>query len=599
MDLARAPEPLTLRQRNIVLVVAAVCAVSRLLALAKTLWDWDEALFTLAMRGYDVVVHHPHPPGFPVYIALAKAMRLFVADDFRALQGVNLVAAMLVFPAVFLFARELRLRFSTSLSAGALFAFFPNVWFFGGGAFSDVPSVVLVLFAVTFLLRGVRGRNAYWLGTLLLALAIGIRPQNLLIGLIPGAYATLHRRRAEVVVAILIGVAVVGGAFGGAAIATGSADAYWTAVTQHGDYISRVDSWRSPQRPPLWRLFDRFFVKQYQSPLLSVLASIFAIVSIAGSVRERSRSMLWNALTFAPFAMVAWLMLDRFSVSRFSIAYQPMFAIFVADGIRRVAGALAKRGERESPGTRAEAALAAIAVVAFAGYTLPELSSVRNEVAPSIAAVREARARVDPRREQLLVGHNMAVFVDAAAPGLPYSIGIDDGSQPLGAWNRTWLLAEVDQTAPSGFVFSRPRGHLWNIARRHYFEVKLEPLTEPVRFLDGWYHAERDGSMEWRWMGRRSVAALPGSEERSELRLELVLPVELVRKKANVTVRINGAVVDRFVPAGTSLDLRYVVVPADGGAANVLELEIDDTVTLPGDARALGIRLMKLGWARA
>ena len=30
-------------------------------------------------------------------------------------------------------------------------------------------------------------------------------------------------------------------------------------------------------------------------------------------------------------------MLDRFSVSRFSIGYQPMFALFVADGIRRVA----------------------------------------------------------------------------------------------------------------------------------------------------------------------------------------------------------------------------------------------------------------------
>ncbi|MFP5246081.1 MAG: ArnT family glycosyltransferase, partial [Thermoanaerobaculia bacterium] len=319
--------PLSKHQRAILACVAILCAATRFLAMARSLWDWDEALFLLGMRNYDVTLHHPHPPGFPVYIALGKLVRLVTDSDFRALQTINLVAGMLVFPAMYLFARELRLRFTTSVIAAALFAFFPNVWFFGGGAFSDVPSIVLVLFAITFLLRGAENRNAYWLGTLLLALAIGIRPQNLLLGLFPGLYATRKRRPHEVVIALLIGVIVVGVAFGGAIYATGSFDDYMTAVEQHGDYISRIDSWRSPDRPPMWRLADRFFIKQYQSPVLSVIASIFVIVSIVSSVRERNRSMLMNALTFAPFAIFAWMMLDRFSISRFSIGYQPMFAV--------------------------------------------------------------------------------------------------------------------------------------------------------------------------------------------------------------------------------------------------------------------------------
>ena len=151
------PEPLTQRQRAIFLVVALVCAVTRFFAVARSVWEWDEALLTMAMRDYDVRMHHPHPPGFPVYIAMAKLVRFVVSDDFRALQVVNVIAAMLVFVAVFVFARELRLRFATCVSAGALFAFFPNVWFFGGGAFSDVPSIVLVLFAVTFLLKAAAG----------------------------------------------------------------------------------------------------------------------------------------------------------------------------------------------------------------------------------------------------------------------------------------------------------------------------------------------------------------------------------------------------------------------------------------------------------
>jgi hypothetical protein len=102
------PPALTPRQRLTFGIVAIVCAATRLLAMAKSLWDWDEALFCLGMRSYDVTAHHPHPPGFPVYIALGRIVRTVIPSDFRALQMVNLNAAMLVIPAIFFLARELR-----------------------------------------------------------------------------------------------------------------------------------------------------------------------------------------------------------------------------------------------------------------------------------------------------------------------------------------------------------------------------------------------------------------------------------------------------------------------------------------------------------
>jgi hypothetical protein len=491
------PEPLTPRQRTIFLIVALVCAGTRFLAVARSVWEWDEALFTMAMRDYDVRMHHPHPPGFPVFIALARLVRFVVPDDFRALQTVTVIAAMLVFVAVFVFARELRLRFTTCVSAAALFAFFPNVWFFGGGAFSDIPSIVLVLFAVTFLLKGARtgapaasrpvhrplagtggppvdrpasGRRAtyaYWLGTLLLALAIGIRPQNFLVGLVPGILATRQRRWWEILVALLIGIVVVGAAFGGAIYATGSLDEYQHMVRKHGEYIARVDSFRSEDRPPLWRIADRFFIKQYQAPVLSFIASIFVVVSIAGAFRERNRSLFWNAMTFAPFAIFAWLMLDRYSISRFSIGYQPMFALFLADGIARVA-------------KKREWMLSAALVAAFFVYTFPALSPVRNEVAPSILAARAAADLVQREGKQLYVAQTMLVFLDLEAPGVRYTHVPDDRAQPpLGAKDDAkdaWLLAEVTTTPETGRMFRRERGNLWNIARRHYFEIKLAPF---------------------------------------------------------------------------------------------------------------------------
>src|SRR5437764_3115064 len=146
MDLTQPQPALTPRQRLTCGIVAIVCAATRFLAVAKTLWDWDEALFCLGMRSYDVTAHHPHPPGFPVYIALGRIVRTVIPSDFRALQAVNLIAGALVFPAMFLLARELRFRFPTAAIAASLCAFFPNVLFFGGGGFSDIPSLVLVVF---------------------------------------------------------------------------------------------------------------------------------------------------------------------------------------------------------------------------------------------------------------------------------------------------------------------------------------------------------------------------------------------------------------------------------------------------------------------
>src|SRR5512142_2512491 len=98
LDLTQPPEPLTGRQRAVVWSVAFFSAATRFLAMARSLWDWDEALFCLGMRTYDVTSHHPHPPGFPVYIGAAKLLRLFIPSDFRSLQAVNLIAAVLLFP---------------------------------------------------------------------------------------------------------------------------------------------------------------------------------------------------------------------------------------------------------------------------------------------------------------------------------------------------------------------------------------------------------------------------------------------------------------------------------------------------------------------
>jgi 4-amino-4-deoxy-L-arabinose transferase-like glycosyltransferase len=138
------------------LLIAAtlLVAATRVLALARSPWEWDEMAFSLGVRNYDVIHHFPHPPGFPLFIAFAKVFRFIGLSDFRALQMVVLLGAIALFPLTYLLARELGFSFGVAFGGALMLAFAPNVWFYGGTAFSDVPTLALTLAACVLLLRG-------------------------------------------------------------------------------------------------------------------------------------------------------------------------------------------------------------------------------------------------------------------------------------------------------------------------------------------------------------------------------------------------------------------------------------------------------------
>src|SRR3954454_14611932 len=105
------------RERWLLAGATLLAAVSRLLAVARTPWDWDELLFMQALDRYDVAAHRPHPPGFPLYILAAKIVRKLGCGDCHALQALGVVAAMAIVPAMFFLCRALGMRFATSISA--------------------------------------------------------------------------------------------------------------------------------------------------------------------------------------------------------------------------------------------------------------------------------------------------------------------------------------------------------------------------------------------------------------------------------------------------------------------------------------------------
>lgn len=581
-------------------LAAVVVALTRVWARSRTLWDWDEALFSIAVGKYDVVQHHPHPPGFPLYIALAKLIRFFVHSDFHALQAITTIAAIAMFPLLFWLARELRFPFRTAFLGSLLFVFFPNVWFFGGTAFSDIPGLVMVIAACAMLLRSCRERNAYFAGALLLGLAAAIRPQALLVGCAPALIASRCRvkekRGKDVVAASAIGIAVLAVSYGGAALASQSVESYIAMNGKLRQYVRTVDSFLNPNRPPVITLFPDFFARAIPGGHITIAISVLALVSVIASFVRRTPGVWILVAMFLPFNLIGWFMLDTNSISRYSIGYAAMYAILAVDGVDALTG-------RSTISTLIDAAFAGSVIARLVWWTLPALRDARSTISPPVAAMQWIRANV-PRTTPLFVQTSMQPFSDFMLGDLDVSLVEDAAELPGRAYGmREWFVTEGSSGVIGGHNFVRDRGHLFNIARQRYFEVSIVPMPDVVRFGRGWYGGESEGLASWRWMSGRSETFLPPVAGPARLTLGFDIPMELAPRRPSIEIRVNGALVDRFVCATPTMTKSWLV-PARADAWNQLVISMDKVLNpakegITPDSRDLGLDLTSYSWSPA
>ena len=597
IDFSSSLPPLQRRERQLLIAATVIAALTRILSVARTPWDWDEILFSLGLREFDIVKHNPHPPGFPLYIVSAKLFRLFGLSDFHSLQAVNCIAAALVVPVTVFLCRELRFRFGPALSAALLLAFMPNVWFFGGTAFSDVPSMVLVMAASGFLLRGARDGRSYVIGAALLGVAAGYRPQNLMVGAVPAVIATFYqlRRRAiaRVAIAIAIGATITVGSYAGAAMATGGWSRYSRAVQLHRQYIDKIDSFRAPLRPSLRGVSDDFFVRPFRVAPINWTLLLLGLISIVVSLVRLRWPELIALAAFLPFWIMAWLVLDFHSTSRFSIAWMPLLAILAADGIWLI-GALARRAEKP-----AAAVMTFALTLAMTLWTLPALEVVRSFPSPPLQAVDWIRQYAN-RSSILLVHKSMAPYASYYLGN--YDVEVVDGAPAARLSRRlAYYVTERKTELGPAHQFRFARGNLWNIVRRRYFVVSVVPLTGRPDFQEGWYHEESSDGSTFRWMGKRSVTALPPLRRPARLMLRFSMPLQQLGQPPRVAIRLNGETLDELTVREPVIERTYEIAKPPLRNPNELVIESDRAVNplaegLSGDPRDLALRLEALEW---
>lgn len=572
-------------QKRLLLVLTVVVGLTRFLAVAHSLNDWDEGLFSLGVAEYDINLHHPHPPGYPLFIAAAKAVHLLGVNEFRSLQVIVLLGALLLFPVLVLFARECGFDFATAVCGALIFVFLPNVWIYGGTGFSDIPATAIGIAACWLLLRGRRDRRAYLLGAIVLGIAAGFRPPNLLIGAVPAVVATVLRLRARdfrnVALATILGGAIAAGSYLGAALASGTIEQYRFMLRAQAEYVRTVDSWHNPNRAPLHEVAKIFFLRPID--LMRWLSALALAGIVAAAVRRRWRLLLPLAV-FGPFLVLAWLNLDVQAAGRYAIAYVAVHTLYAAH-------ALIVIGRRPA----VQAGLATAVVIVLAVWTWPALRLQRTSDAPVAGAlswidrnvpktaVVYVHGWIGPQGQYLLRDRKTAFYEDAREIS---RISPD-----------TWVVEPRVIQGAHNFVW--PRNALWKIIRRRNFEAAVLRLASMITFGEGFYQQEGTGADTFRWMGKEAHASLPAMPDRGRLAMRIYVPVDTIQPPPAVEVRVNGELLERFVSKEPMVEKSWTI-PSRKGAPNELAIATSDVV-VPGngDTRRLGLRIDAMSWTPA
>src|SRR5438876_1235260 len=81
----------SMRDRSNLYALSGVCAVaaSRILSRSHLLYDLDSVNFALGMRRFDPAAHQPHPPGYFLYVYLARLVNRLFPDPNTALVAIS------------------------------------------------------------------------------------------------------------------------------------------------------------------------------------------------------------------------------------------------------------------------------------------------------------------------------------------------------------------------------------------------------------------------------------------------------------------------------------------------------------------------------
>jgi hypothetical protein len=406
---------LPLRSRWFLLASAALL-LSRLAFLAPTLGDVDSTNFARALERFDPALHQPHPPGYPIYVALGKLVSLIVDSPPRALAALSAISqALLLLPLLSLFGRLAR---SPAAAAAATLVTLasPVLWFNGARPMSDSSGLLLVVLTQALLVASLDGRRTLGAASLLVGLAPGVRLQSLLLTAPLWALALGRASSRERTRGLLLGAAGTLLWLAPVVIASGGPGAYLHAFSD--TMLQAVASEPLLADLTLNRAAHaarRVLVSPWVSPALAAIVLGLSAIGLLALAR-RPRALGLALLAFAPY-LLAHLLLQHVDTVRYTLLYVPLFGLLAAEGVVELGSwALPRVPER----TLAAAGSLALAVWS-AALTLPALRAYAGTASPPVAALEQV-GRLLASGDYVVSGHY--IFGD-------YLRGLDEQAERL------------------------------------------------------------------------------------------------------------------------------------------------------------------------
>lgn len=558
--------------------VLAGAVLSRVLLLPDGPWEQDEALMACGVVDFDPLSHAPVPPGFPLWIYLGRAVRLFgVTDPLVALQVASAVLSVVgVWALVGLWESVAGRR--AALAGAVLAAFLPGVWFHAHRGFSETPSAALAVVGLALWVRG--GRRAFTAGLVAMTASALIRPPLLpfcLTASLLAAWAA-RSRPARIARGSLAAAALATAVAVPAVLEAGGAHMFYDAVRGHAaEHFNLLGS-------EGWNLARLGFVRGLGPAPAAALFAALAAVGWWGWRRALGR--LWRAGSIAGIALAATIVLTHSTAHpRYWVLVWMLLATPAVAGACRLA-------RRESLGV----ASGVTAALASAAWTWPAMRAVAAGPIPPVAALRAVAA--EPGQEgaalvfedQLFSFRNLAVRQgwlrapsDTARGAFRTPVRL--GGAPV------WLLSEtlardVDCAITLVREFSAPGDRLERLSQGRFLRARL--AREPLIAWRGGFVPEYEGGQRFTWLSGEASLLLPPYRGAGRLVLAVEVPVE-----TGVVGRVDGVETlrTRVMPGRQLLSVPLPPRSEEPRFMSVLDLAVERAMTSRAELRALGLRI--------
>lgn len=163
-----------IKKERLLILIVFIALVLRLIYLSPWLEDWDSVQFAMALKHFSMLGQTPHPPGYPVYIFLAKLLNIFVNNPTQSLTFLSAILGAATAVPFYLLAKEL-----TNKKIAIFVTFFllltPVEWSLSEVALSNIPGEFFAVTAAYLIYKGIKSDKYLFWGSFIGGLTLGVR----------------------------------------------------------------------------------------------------------------------------------------------------------------------------------------------------------------------------------------------------------------------------------------------------------------------------------------------------------------------------------------------------------------------------------------